>query len=40
MFTQNANRLLNEESSVFNYSLLNKKIIPEKKQIIITLVND
>ncbi len=40
MFTQNANKLLNEESSMFNYSLLNKEIIPEKKQIIITLVND
>jgi uncharacterized hydrophobic protein (TIGR00271 family) len=40
IFTQNANNFLSEESSMFNYSLLNKKIVPEKKQIIITLIND
>lgn len=39
IFIQNANQFLSEESSVFNYSLLNKKIIPEKRQIIITLIN-
>jgi uncharacterized hydrophobic protein (TIGR00271 family) len=40
IFKQNANQFLTEESSVFNYSLLNKKIIPEKRQIIVTLIND
>ncbi|MBK6984439.1 MAG: DUF389 domain-containing protein [Bacteroidetes bacterium] len=40
IFRQNADKFLTEESLVFNYSLLNKKIIPEKKQIIITLIND
>lgn len=40
IFTQNANNFLLEEASVFNYSLLNKKIVPEKKQIIITLINN
>lgn len=40
IFKQNANQFLTEESSVFNYSLLNKKIIPEKRQIIVTLINN
>ena len=40
IFVQNAEKFLLDESATLNYSLLNKKIIPEKKQIEITLVND
>jgi uncharacterized hydrophobic protein (TIGR00271 family) len=40
MFIQNANRFLTEEAAVLNYSLLSKKIVPENRQIVITLIND
>ncbi len=40
MFIQNANRLLNEELSATNCTVISKKIQPEKKQILITIIGN
>ena len=40
IFVQNANNFLNKEAAALNYSLLHKEIIPDKREIVITLIND
>jgi uncharacterized hydrophobic protein (TIGR00271 family) len=40
MFTQNATRFITEEIATSNYTLINKKIFPDKNEIIITVIGD
>ncbi|MBK9284533.1 MAG: DUF389 domain-containing protein [Sphingobacteriaceae bacterium] len=40
IFIQNANQLINEEIAPLNYTILNKKINPDKKEIVVTLIGD
>lgn len=40
IFVQNANHLISEEISSVNYTIINKKLLPDKKQIILTVIGN
>jgi uncharacterized hydrophobic protein (TIGR00271 family) len=40
IFVQNASKFLSQEATTLNYSMLHKDIVPETRQITITLIND
>lgn len=40
IFVQNANHLIGEEIPSVNYTIINKKLLPEKRQIILTVIGN